>query len=110
MKGKEGPCLDCNQAAVYRGPWRKVEDDDGHTLLRGQPMAVCEKTFRIYTNAPCARDIIPIPPLRPVAVEAAPPFDCSRDTIRHPRDTKGRDYYATTNEAGICCGTEGCRS
>jgi SAM-dependent methyltransferase len=110
MKGKEGPCLDCNQAVVYRGPWRKVEDDDGHTLLRGQPMAVCEKTFRIYTNAPYTKDIIPIPPLRPVAVEEAPAFDCSRDTIRHPRETKGLDYRMTTNGAASCCGPEGCRS
>jgi SAM-dependent methyltransferase len=55
MKGKEGPCLDCNQALIYRGPWRRVEDDNGHTLVRGQPMAVCEKTFRIYTRAPYAQ-------------------------------------------------------
>ena len=47
FKGKQGACLDCNQAVIYRGPWRTVEDDDGHTLTRGQPMAVCEKTFRI---------------------------------------------------------------
>jgi len=110
MKGKEGPCLDCNQAVIYRGPWRKVEDDDGHTLLRGQPMAVCEKTFRIYTNAPYAEDIIPVPPLRPVALEEVPAFDCSRDTIRHPRETKGLDYRVTINGVASCCGPEGCRS
>jgi hypothetical protein len=57
-------------------------------------MAVCEKTFRVYTNAPYAEDIIPVPPLGPVAVEEAPLFDCSRDTIRHPRETKGLDYRA----------------
>ena len=109
MKGKEGPCLDCNQAVIYRGPWRRVEDDDGHTLVRGQPMAVCEKTFRIYTRAPYAQDIIPVPPLQPVAAEEAPTFDCSRDTIRHPRETRGLDYGATTNGAASCCGPEGCR-
>jgi ubiquinone/menaquinone biosynthesis C-methylase UbiE len=109
MKGKEGPCLDCNQAVIYRGPWRKVEDDDGHTLLRGQPMAVCEKTFKIYTGAPYAPDIIPVPPVRPVALEAAPAFDCSRDTMRHPRETKGLDYRITADGAASCCGPEGCR-
>jgi arsenite methyltransferase len=57
MKGKEGPCWDCNQAVIYRGPWRKVEDDDGHTLVRGQPMAVCEKTYRIYTSEPYASSV-----------------------------------------------------
>ena len=55
MKGKQGPCWDCNQAVIYRGPWRKVEDDDGHILVRGQPLAVCEKTFRLYTAEPYAR-------------------------------------------------------
>jgi SAM-dependent methyltransferase len=110
IKGKEGPCLDCNQAVIYRGPWRKVEDDDGHTLVRGEPMAVCEKTFRIYTNAPYADQIIPVPPLRTIPVEGAPAFDCSRDTIRHPRETKGLDYRATTNGATGCCGPEGCRT
>jgi arsenite methyltransferase len=40
-KGKQGPCLERRQAVIYRGPWKKVEDDDGHTLLRGERMAVC---------------------------------------------------------------------
>lgn len=110
MKGKEGPCLDCNQAVIYRGPWRKVEDDDGHTLLRGQPMAVCEKTFRIYTSAPYAEDILPVPPLKPVAPPEAPAFDCSRDAIRHARETKGIDYLTTTNGAGRRRGPQGCCS
>ncbi len=108
MKGKEGACWDCNQAVIYRGPWRKVEDDDGHTLLRGQPMAVCEKTFRIYTSEPYAKDIIPVAPLVPVALEQAKPFDCSRDSIRHPRETKGLEYRTTTDASAACCGPEGC--
>jgi arsenite methyltransferase len=53
-KGKQGPCWDCNQAVIYRGPWSEVKDDDGHTLIRGVPMAVCEKTFRLYTREPYA--------------------------------------------------------
>lgn len=105
-KGKEGPCLDCNQAVVYRGPWRKVEDDDGHTLVRGRPMAACEKTFAIYTSAPYAADILPVAPRIPVAPESAPVFDCSRDTIRHPRETKGSEYRVTANGNG--CGPDGC--
>lgn len=108
MKGKEGPCWDCNQAVVYRGPWRKVEDDDGHTLVRGQPMAVCEKTYRIYTSEPYAASIIPVAPLAPVALADARPFDCSRDSVRHPRETKGMEYRATTAAGAACCGPEGC--
>lgn len=101
-KGKQGPCWDCNQAVIYQGPWSEVKDDDGHTLIRGVPMAVCEKTFRLYTHEPYACDIIPVPPLTPVPLEEAQPFDCSRDAVRSPRETKGLEYRATT-EAGACC-------
>jgi ubiquinone/menaquinone biosynthesis C-methylase UbiE len=108
FKGKQGACLDCNQAVIYRGPWRKVEDDDGHTLTRGQPMAVCEKTFRIYSSAPYSEEILPVPPLEAIAPESAPIFDCSRDTARHPRETKGLEYRTTTNGNATCCGPDGC--
>lgn len=108
-KGKEGPCLDRNQAVIYRGPWRRVEDDDGHTLIRGFPMAVCEKTFRIYTSEPYAADVIPVPPLISVASDEARSFDCSRPAVRHPRETKGLEYMATTDGARGCCGPDGCR-
>ncbi|HUA33104.1 MAG TPA: methyltransferase domain-containing protein [Candidatus Binataceae bacterium] len=108
FKGKQGPCLDCNQAVIYRGPWRKVEDDDGHTLMRGQSMAVCEKTFRLYTSAPYRNDIIPVPPLTAVASENAHAFDCTRDTVRNPRETKGLEYRATTSGSANCCGPDGC--
>lgn len=106
-KGKQGPCWDRNQAVIYRGPWSEVRDDDGHVLRRGVPMAVCEKTFRLYTRAPYAADVLPVEPLVPVALEAAPPFDCSRDGARDPRETKGREYVATT-AAAPACGTSGC--
>lgn len=107
-KGKQGPCWDCNQAVIYKGPWSAVTDDDGHTLIRGVPMAVCEKTFRLYTREPYAHDIIPVQPLTPIAPEDATPFDCSRDTVRNPRETKGLEYRATTDataccEPGKCC-------
>jgi ubiquinone/menaquinone biosynthesis C-methylase UbiE len=108
MKGKEGPCWDCNQAVIYRGPWRKVEDDDGHTLLRGQAMAVCEKTFRIYTSEPYAGAIIPVPPLQVVPLASAQVFDCSRDSLRHPRETKGVEYRTTSGASAACCSPKGC--
>ena len=102
-KGKQGECWDCNQAVIYRGPWSEVRDDDGHTLHRGVPMAVCEKTFRLYTKEPYGSDIIPVQPRMPVPIEEAKPFDCSRDAVRHPRETKGVEYLATTEAAGPCC-------
>lgn len=105
FKGKQGECWDHNQAVVYRGPWSEVKDDDGHTLVRGVPMAVCEKTFRIYSSEPYAQDVIPVEPRVAVSPGEVRPFDCSRDTIRHPRETKGLEYRATTEarSPGSCC-------
>jgi arsenite methyltransferase len=100
FKGKQGPCRDGNEAVIYTGPWSEVTDDDGHTLVRGAPMAVCEKTFHLYTREPYARDIIPVPPRVPVPREKAPPFECGPSAIRSPRETKGLDYRKTTSTAG----------
>jgi hypothetical protein len=69
---------------------------------------VCEKTFGIYTKAPYSGDIVPVPPLEAVALETAPVFDCSRDVVRAPRETKGLEYRTTTKGNTNCCGPEGC--
>lgn len=102
-KGKEGPCWEHNQAVIYKGPWSEVKDDDGHSLIRGVPMAVCEKTFRIYMREPYAQAIIPVEPRAPILPAQARPFDCSRDSVRSPRETKGQEYRETTEAAAACC-------
>ena len=106
-KGKEGPCLERNQALIYRGPFSRVHDDDGHTLHRGQPMAVCDKTYRIYAREPYAREIVPVPPRDEVPLDRALPFDCGREAVRSPRETKGVSYRETTEAEGPCCGPTG---
>ena len=109
FKGKQGPCWDANQAVIYRGPWREVKDDDGHMLVRGVPMAVCEKTYELYGRAPYGGDVILVPPRVPIAPDAVRPFDCSRDAVRSPRETKGEAYTATTDaSAGSCSGPTCC--
>ncbi len=100
-KGKEGPCFDHKHAVIYKGPWRSVTDDDGHCLERGERMAVCEKTFRLYTSPPYTDEIIGVEPL--VAVTEAQVFDCSRDTRRHPKESKGEDYTLTREPSKSCC-------
>ena len=107
FKGKEGPCLERNQAVIYKGPFREVLDDDGHRIPRGQRYAVCDKTFRIFSQAPYREHFELVEPLEPVPLDEARAFDCSRDAVRHPRETKGLDYHATT-EAAAACGPEGC--
>lgn len=110
-KGKEGPCWERNQAVVYKGPWKAVQDDDGHTLYRGQRMAVCDKTYHLYTSpdGPYHRDVVGILPLTEIPLETAPVFDCQRDTIRHPRETKGSEYRETIpGGAASCCAPDSC--
>ncbi len=106
-KGKQGPCHEHYQGVIYKGPWRKVIDDDGHTLERGQRMAVCDKTFRLYQREPYRDQFYFVEPLTPVKPEEAKAFDCRRNAIRNPKETKGQDYDATT-DASACCGPDGC--
>jgi arsenite methyltransferase len=110
-KGKDGPCLERNQSIVYRGPWKKVHDDDGHVFPRGERMAVCDKTYKLLTNpdGPYAKDIIGIEPREEVPLDDAKPFDCKRSARRHPRETKGIDYDVThTNDNASCTGDSCC--
>jgi arsenite methyltransferase len=107
-KGKEGPCLERNQAVIYKGPWKKVFDDDNHVLERGKRMAVCDKTFNIYSRAPYKDDLILVPPLAEIPLEEAQPFDCRGRALRSARETKGGEYRATDQPASSCCGPEGC--
>jgi arsenite methyltransferase len=108
-KGKQGPCWDRNQAVIYRGPFKKVDDDDGHVYFRGQRTAVCEKTFRLLSRSPYAEMFDFVEPLEEIPLEEAPLFDCRRTRLRDPRETKGANYSATSKAAGACCGDEeGC--
>jgi len=106
-KGKQGPCLERNQAVVYRGPFRKVEDDDGHAFPRGERIAVCDKTFNLLRREPYAGSFEPVEPREPIPFDEARPFDCRRSARRHPRETKGTDYTPTTEPAAANCGPDG---
>ena len=108
FKGKQGPCVERNQAVVYKGPFREVLDDDNHRMERGRRYAVCDKTYNIYRKAPYSAFFEFIEPLTPIPVEEAKPFDCSRTSLRHPKETKGQDYNVTTDvsqccDGGTCC-------
>lgn len=107
LKGKQGPCFERNQAVIYKGPFKEVLDDDGHRMERGRRYAVCDKTYNLYRRAPYAACFEFIDPRTDIPLEAAAPFDCARTTRRHPRETKGLDYRATT-EASQCCDAGGC--
>jgi SAM-dependent methyltransferase len=102
-KGKEGVCLEGGHAILYRGPWKRVVDDDGHTLERGVRTAVCAKTFRILSSEPYAAQTLGIEPLSHVPESERAVFDCSRTEPRHPRETKGADYRVHKPASESCC-------
>ncbi len=106
-KGKQGPCLEGNQAVIYRGPFKKVEDDDGHVYPRGARMAVCDKTFHLLQREPYTGLFDVVEPRAAIPRDEARPFDCRRSKLRDPRETKEADYHVTTDSAGPCCGTDG---
>ncbi len=106
-KGKQGTCWEHNQAVIYKGPWKRVIDDDGHILERGQRMAVCKKTFEIYKREPYAEQIIAVNPMEEIAEIDAKSFDCKRSVKRDPRETKGMNYDIT-DVSNELCSTEGC--
>lgn len=87
-KGKEGVCRDGLQAVIYLGPFKVVEDDDGHVIRRGERFAVCQKTFQNYQSAPYAGAFAYIEPRVPVPPEQAPLWDPRRPGTRSPSETK----------------------
>jgi ubiquinone/menaquinone biosynthesis C-methylase UbiE len=107
FKGKQGPCVERNQAVVYKGPFKEVLDDDNHRMERGKRYAVCDKTYNLYRKAPYSSAFEFVEPLEPIPLEEAKPFDCSRTALRHPKETKGQNYHVTS-EASQCCDGGAC--
>ena len=105
-KGKHGPCWERNQALVYRGPFKSVEDDDGHHFARGARIAVCDKTFQLLQRAPYAGAFEPVEPQTEVPLTDAQPFDCTRSVRRAPHETKGTTAAVPPDccaPGGACC-------
>ena len=102
-KGKEGPCMEAGHAILYKGPWKQVVDDDGHTLERGVRTAVCAKTFRILSSEPYSGQTIGIEPGVVIPEDEQVEFDCNREEPRHPKETKGADYKLNKPAKESCC-------
>jgi arsenite methyltransferase len=103
FKGKQGECFERNQAVIYRGPFKEVLDDDDHRMERGKRYAVCDKTYNLYKKAPYREFFEFVDPIVEVSLAEAKPFDCSRTSLRHPKETKGHDYNTTTEANSKCC-------
>jgi hypothetical protein len=88
FKGKEGTCYEEGHAVIYKGPFKEVTDDGGHTLIRGKRMAVCEKTYNLLTTGPYKNCIIGLEPYYK-SVDEPVLFDCTIDVERSAKQTKG---------------------
>lgn len=108
LKGKQGPCFERNQAVIYKGPFKEVLDDDGHRMERGRRYAVCDKTYNLYRKAPYSGSFEFIEPLTEIPLDDAKPFDCTRTSLRDPRETKGLEYRVTTDASQCCDGGSCC--
>lgn len=104
-KGKQGECLEKNQAVIYKGPWRQVQDDDGHVFKRGERSAVCEKTFKLMQKEPYADMFYAVEPSIPVTERIEwPASDCGVRR-RDPQETKRGAPKLTTDpsQGSSCC-------
>ncbi|MEO6036100.1 MAG: methyltransferase domain-containing protein [Verrucomicrobiota bacterium] len=107
FKGKQGPSFERNQAVIYLGPFAEVLDDDGNRMERGKRHAVCEKTYQLYKKEPYQKSFALVDPLTEIPVSAKKSYDCSRAILRHPKETKGQDYTATTSSSPCCDSGDG---
>lgn len=108
-KGKEGECWDHKDALIYKGPFASVTDDDGHTFIRGERVAVCRKTSEIFNREPYKANFDYVKPLNVVNTAEAKPFPCTGGVLlRHPKESKGENYNLTSDVSAPNCGPVGC--
>ena len=98
-------CLERRQALVYKGPFKQVVLDDEQMFVRGERIAVCDKTYQAAGRDPFREHFIQIAPVVDIPVESAEQFDCKTTSIRSPQETKEGNKPAETEVSGdkSCC-------
>ncbi len=91
-------CIDKGHAVIYKGPYSEVYDDEGHVYLRGQRMAVCDRTYHLLTSETYGDNFIGIAPLEEQEGRA---WCCAAGTIRSVTETKGSIHQ--DNSVSSCC-------
>lgn len=99
VKPQGTQCIDYGHAVIYKGPFEKVYDEEGHVFCRGQRMAVCERTFRLLTEGPYRDDFIGI---APAEIGEGQPWCAPPGTLRAPAKTKGGTSCGGSSER-CCC-------
>tara|TARA_Y100000385_G_scaffold51318_1_gene48267 strand:+ start:3458 stop:4627 length:1170 start_codon:yes stop_codon:yes gene_type:complete len=104
-KGTQGICLEKNQALIYKGPWRSVNDDDGHCFKRGVRSAVCEKTYTLMQKDPYKDMFYKVEPNIKIEETIEWMSNNCEVRVRDPQETKKGSAKITTNpsQRGDCC-------
>uniref|UniRef100_A0A832GPZ0 Radical SAM/Cys-rich domain protein n=1 Tax=Caldimicrobium thiodismutans TaxID=1653476 RepID=A0A832GPZ0_9BACT len=98
IKTDQGPCIDRGHAVIYKGPFQKVEDKEGHIFELGKRVAVCEKTFRNLKRF--AKDYFIF--IEPAKELSPKPFPHDKPIIyRSPKTTKGGKWEDEASSS--CC-------
>ena len=107
FKGKQGPCYETYRAALYKGPFAHVADDDQHDFARGVWTPVCDKTAEILSREPYASSFIVTPALEDAAKKL--PFDCSGGAGERRWSGEQHQRLNALVDEGACCDDEsGC--
>ncbi len=99
IKPSPEPCLDKGHAVIYRGPFSKVYDDEGHVFYRGQRMAVCERSCKLLTSGAYADHFIGI---APVQAQTSQNWCHASGTLRPAAETKGAAHKTDCASSGCC--------
>ena len=90
-KGKQGPCLERNQAVIYRGPFKNVEDDDGQNFRRGVRTVVGDIAYHLLQQPPYTSLFEPVAPRTEIPLKDALTCDDRRSEVRSPSQTNRPD-------------------
>lgn len=100
VKREQTEAVDKGHAAIYRGPFSFVIDDEGHEFPRGERMAVCERTFNILSHEPYKESFIGIAPTKQKEPTA---WSLSAGTKRAASETKQGSYSSNDKSPDSCC-------
>lgn len=95
-KGKQATSLDRNHVVIYRGPFRAIEDDEGHRFVRGERVPVSKETFHLLQREPYQGLFAPIESVLKVSLEEASPLE-----------RQGHGTSGGRESLDNCCGSEG---
>ena len=98
-KAAPGLGLDRGHAAVYRGPFAAVTDEEGMVYHRGRRMAVCERTFERLGGDAYSGHFDRLAPATPIPEDEAEPFD---------EDGAGLLRPASASKGGAAAASSGC--